>query len=105
MSDDLDIQVPVGSVKRKEKLRNLQLQDTDYMKVIMGSKEGRRTIWRILRTTEFFSTSFTGSSETFFKEGKRYIGRLIYEELNDICPELYVAMMNENRTPKEQHNV
>ena len=40
--------------------------DNDAMVLVMSSKEGRRTVWRILKTTGFFLTSFTGNSETFF---------------------------------------
>lgn len=104
MADELDIQVPLKAQKQQQKMKEAKALDNDAMVLTMSSKEGRRTVWRILETTGYFTTSFTGNSETFFKEGKREIGRRLYEELNDLCPDLYTQMMNENRKKKEASN-
>ena len=104
MTDELDIQVPLKAQQKRTKNKEAVALDNDAMVLVMSSKEGRRTVWRILKTTGFFLTSFTGNSETFFMEGKRYIGKLLYDELNDLCPDLFNQMMSENREKKEASN-
>lgn len=71
--------------------------DYEDLRNVMGSRAGRRTIFRILESTGLTMQSFTGNSETFFREGKRSIGILLHNELQDICPDLYTTMQTENR--------
>jgi len=71
--------------------------DYEDMRNVMGTRAGRRTVFRILDSTGLTSQSFTGNSETFFREGKRSIGILLHNELQDICPDLYTLMQTENR--------
>ena len=104
MTDELDIQVPIKAQQKRTKIKEAVALDNDAMVLVMSSKEGRRTVWRIMETTGYFLTSFTGNSETFFREGKRYIGRLLYDELNELCPDLYNQMVSENRKKKEPRN-
>lgn len=100
----LDIQ-PTQAARKKQTTAKIRVQaDKDAMVATMSTKEGRRSIWRIIITTQFFSTSYTGNSDTNFNEGKRYIGRLLYEELQELCPALYTTMVSENRPYKEDGN-
>jgi len=39
--------------------------------------------------------------ETAFNEGRKYIGTLIFAQLQEICPELYLRMVKENTDHKE----
>ena len=100
----LEIQPPQAARKKQDKVKERIQQDKDAVVATMSVREGRRTIYRLLITTQFFGTSYTGNSDTNFNEGKRYIGRLLYEELQDLCPVLYTTMVNENRPTKEDRN-
>lgn len=100
----LEIQPPQAASKKKASLKAQLDADREAIMAVMEKVQGRRTIYRIFASTEFFSTSYTGNADTNFREGRRFIGRLLYEELQEVCPGLYTTMMNENRKPKEDRN-
>jgi hypothetical protein len=100
----LEIQAPQAAAKKKATLKAQLDFDREALIKTMESVQGRRTIWRIFATTEFFTTSYTGNAETNFREGKRYIGRLLYEELQEVCPGLYDTMMGENSRRKKEND-
>lgn len=64
---------------------------------IMDSPPGRRYIWRLLGQAGVFHSSFTGNSETFFREGKRAIGLWVMADIDRLCPEKYALMVRENQ--------
>lgn len=63
----------------------------------MASKIGRRLIWSLLDKAGVFRTSFTGNSETFFKEGMRNMGLFILDEIQTHAPEALALMLAEAR--------
>lgn len=71
--------------------------EANDVKWLMSSKQGRRFVWRLLGEAGVFRTSFTGNSETFFKEGKRAIGLFILGEISAHSPEAYALMQTESR--------
>lgn len=99
--EELD-EVESGQSKRKAKVKELQLVEEAATITVMGLKEGRRVVWRILDGSGFLTSSFTGNSTTFFKEGRRSVGEQLYNELMDLCPDLYWLMVNENRKKGSQ---
>lgn len=64
-------------------------------KAVMGTREGREWMWDILSTTGMYRSSFTGNSETFFREGERNIGLKLTAELTRDCIEEYTLMQKE----------
>lgn len=62
---------------------------------LLADVRGRRLYWRWLERTHIFKTSFTGNSETFFREGERNIGLILLEDLNVHAPEQYAVMSGE----------
>ena len=90
--DELDSK----QAKRREKFNKLIEEDVNALIATMSHREGRRTLWRILRTTGWDEASFTGNSETFKREGMRAVGLLLRAELRCHCPILYQLMLNEN---------
>jgi hypothetical protein len=81
---------------RREKLS--AQTEADDMKWLMSGKRGRRILWRLLERAGVHRSSFTGNSETFFREGQRNMG-LIYQALVfEHSPESYSVMVAENRT-------
>lgn len=104
----LEIQAPIGASRRMGKVRAQIVEDDLALLHTMESKEGRRTLWRVMQTTGYFEISYTGNSETYFREGKRLVGKLLYDNLQRVCPDLYTTMHNENKpltnNPKENGN-
>ena len=68
------------------------------IKWLMSSPRGRRIVWRILGITGIYRSSFTGNSETFFREGGRSIGLQVLGWVNAHAVDRYVAMLQEHRT-------
>lgn len=56
-------------------------QDKSDLKFLLNTPQGLRAIWRIIGKCGIYEQSFTGGSETFFKEGKRAIGLEIFREV------------------------
>lgn len=70
-------------------------QELAEVKSLMEEYAGRRFMWRLLDKAGVFRSSFTGNSETFFKEGMRNIGLMYMGMINETCPELYHLMVTE----------
>lgn len=71
-------------------------QAKEDVKTLMAIPAFRRFVWWILENTHVFRTSFTGNSETFFKEGERNIGLKVFLRVQEIDPEGYALMAREN---------
>lgn len=83
------VQQAEGKVR---KTREGELLD---MKWILSEPMGRRFLWRYLDICGVFRSSFTGSSDTFFREGERNIGLKLLADINESHPEAYLLMMKE----------
>lgn len=96
--DPIDLRKQQQDAERLERAAEARRRiDIEDFKSLMKLKEGRRFIWRVLSETGVYRSSFTGNSETFFKEGKRSIGLILIGELHTICPELYAVMVEEHQ--------
>lgn len=49
-------------------------RDKECLKKMLETPEGRWMYMRILEISGYLSSSFTGNSATYFKEGMRYVG-------------------------------
>lgn len=74
--------------------RSIEVGDFQWL---MSDKRGRRFVWRLLAKTGVFRSSFTGNSETFFREGARNVGLMLLAEINEHSPEQYTLMLKEQR--------
>lgn len=96
--DPLDLQ---GQDRRKarseDRAKLLSLRDQDDFKWLMGDKRGRRVVWRLLERTGVFRSSFTGNSETFFREGERNVGLVLMAHIHEYSPEQYALMIREQK--------
>lgn len=62
---------------------------------LMDRPEFRRYLRRYLEITSVFRSTFTGNSETFFKEGQRSIGTTMFGELHLAAPTRFAELMAE----------
>lgn len=94
-----------SQVKKAEyKEKFFREQELNDIRSVLAEKPGRRFVWRYLAECGVFKTSFTGSSETFFKEGMRNIGLKLLADINDASPESYMVMVKEDKELKEKEN-
>jgi hypothetical protein len=85
----------------KQTSREIRKQELKDVGLILSTIEGRRFFFRYLCECGIFKTSFTGSSETFFREGQRNVGLSLLADLNDADPTMYAKIMEENRKVNE----
>lgn len=88
-SDPQQVAEATTKAKRKQ-----QQEDTDLL-VVMSSEEGRRFLWRLLCSTGLRRSSYTGNSETFFREGERNVGLRLQAEMERVDYTLFTAMQRE----------
>lgn len=90
---DLDPQQQEAADAQAE-ARRVQVEDIRWM---LKHKEGRRVMWRLLSEAGIYRTSFNNSgSVTAFNEGKRHIGLVLVNEINEVAPEQFLAMLKEH---------
>lgn len=78
--------------KREARYQREQLKD---ITVLLQQPEFRRYVKRYLALCSVFKTTFTGSSETFFKEGQRSIGTTMFGEIMQADPARFSEIMRE----------
>ena len=104
MSEQMEDRIESRGAKRKERIDKIKAQEQLATREVMATVQGRLFVSRILKGTGFLSISFTGSSETFFREGRRSVGLQLYNELMDLCPDLYWQMVKEQLPTTEVSN-
>lgn len=71
--------------------------ERDDTKWLMGSKRGRRILWRQLEQAGVFRPVFnTNAMQMSFAEGNRNSGLRTLTLIHTHCPELYPTMVREN---------
>ena len=84
--------------ERAERIERAELAD---IKALMGIPAFRRYAKRYLGICNVFQTTFTGSSETFFREGKRAVGTTMFGEIMKVTPERFAELMAEKMPDDE----
>lgn len=81
----------------QERAKREAHQEAEDFKWIMGSKRGRRMMWRILERGGVYRLSFDTNAMTMaFNEGRRNESLYLTSRLISVCPELHTQMMKEN---------
>lgn len=75
----------------------LRERDKDDFQWLMGDERGRRVVFGMLEATGVFRSSFTGNSETFFREGMRNVGLILMGKIHAAAPEKYTQMLQEQK--------
>jgi hypothetical protein len=90
-----------AEAKRAEVARLTQ-RDNDDLQWLMADKRGRRVMQRLLDKAGIYRSSFTGNSETFFREGERNVGLYWVARIHEVCPDRYLLMIKEQRSDVER---
>lgn len=69
-------------------------QDDKDLKFLLNTPQGLRVLWGLIAKCGIYEPSFTGGSETFYKEGKRAIGLELRKEILACDPDAYIKMIN-----------
>lgn len=91
---DIAAQNRQREAEKVQAARELHQQKEDFME-LMSTRAGRRFIKGLLVDCGIFQSSYTGSAETYFREGRRDIGLKVLARINDWCPHLYSTLMQE----------
>lgn len=93
--------------KADTETRTRLAKDTEEgdVKWLMGSRRGRRIIWRQLDRAGVFRLSFNTNAMTMaFAEGNRNEGLRILALIHSLCPELYPTMVKEALDARNNSN-
>lgn len=74
------------------------------LKFILETEQGRSYLYELLDFCGLYKGSFTGNSETFYREGQRNVGLKIFADIGRVAPEAYIKMMSEIKIKKEKEN-
>ena len=98
--DPLDLRGQERAKAQRELRERLDRENEQAdLKWLMGSKRGRRVVWRLLDSAGVFRTSFnTNAMSMAFAEGGRNQGLRLLAMVHALCPEQYPAMMKEQST-------
>lgn len=84
---------------RKRVVRDGEIADIRWL---MSSKRGRRIMWRLLDLSGPFRLSFDANAmKMAFAEGNRNLGNQLFNEVMNLCPEMYPVMVKEQRDDRD----
>lgn len=73
-------------------------QELDDIKQVMGSRQGRRLMWRLISNAGVYRSTWSPvHAEMARAEGQREFGVLLIDEIHAACPEQYEVMKREAR--------
>lgn len=82
--------------KRKAAKNALETHAED-LRGIMRTESGRRWIGKLIDSCGILQGGFVGSSEVYYRQGKRDVGLAVMQELQAFCPDEYIKMLQEAR--------
>lgn len=84
---------------KAESIRKRELADVAF---IMQTEQGRRFIYSLLEKSYIFKTTMQGNSWSFFYEGMRNLGLIVYQDIMEVCPDRYIEMCREAKKIKQE---
>lgn len=80
--------------KRRDK--DARRQAEADVREVMSTPAGRRFVWRLLDICNVFGASYTSDTHaTAHYEGQRFQGIRLMNEVQRLCPKLYLTMVTE----------
>lgn len=110
--DPMDALDPLDSQEdgRTESARRVEIDD---LKRVMSNKAGRRFVADLLKRSAVDASSFDLNPHAMaFKEGVKWLGQRIIDDLKTHCPDRYIEMLKESlendrsdeRSPRRARN-
>lgn len=69
---------------------------------ILQTEQGRLYLSELMDFCGLYKVSFTGNSETYYKEGMRNVGLKIMADIGKVDPNSYINIMIETKNRKER---
>lgn len=92
---DIEAQQSAEANRRTARKLDQESEESD-LKWLMGSRRGRRIVWRLLAQAGVFRSSFAlNAVQMAFNEGNRNFGQHTLGLIHTHCPELYPVMVKE----------
>lgn len=63
---------------------------------LLASKRGRRIVNDLLDVCGVDRLSYTGTAETYFREGRRSIGLHVQQQARSMAPDHYIDLLKDN---------
>lgn len=83
---------------RNEDLKRAEEQMKLDLEYVMADARGRRVMRAIVASTGVFRSSYTGNSETFYREGRREVGLWLLNLITRAAPDyVYEVLTGEKR--------
>ncbi|MGE4194713.1 MAG: hypothetical protein AB7E51_15105 [Pseudodesulfovibrio sp.] len=83
-----------AEAQRREVERLKELSD---IRMVMSSLEGRRFVWRFLAECRVFLSTYSPEAlESYYRQGRRSVGLLFYNDVLEACPEQFWQAQREN---------
>lgn len=83
--------------ERTKKVKTARERELDDLRAILDTKGGRRFVWRLLAASELFAVSDVMNASIYALEGKRKLGKLLFNDVMEAAPEAYLLMMKESK--------
>jgi hypothetical protein len=85
----------IKNIQKKEAIEEkLRLAGLEAM---LENENSQRYLWDQLETGFIFDSTFTGNSQTFANEGKRQSALILFLDLLDVAPQIFIKMYQEYR--------
>ena len=95
LSPDDEADELAAQAREREKQAEHQRRHEGDLKWLMSDKRGRRIMHAVLADTGLYQLSFTGNSETFFREGRRDVGLKLLATIERLSPDGHIKMLQE----------
>lgn len=76
-------------------------ESDDALRTVLQTKEGRRYLYELLDFCGMHRGSFTGNSETFYREGMRNVALKIFADIGRVDGDAYLKMIQETKFNNE----
>lgn len=83
----------IKTAKDRETLR--RQRDEEDMRFLLGTAQGRRFIYRKICECGVFVANTQTNSQVYVREGQRFVGLAMFEEIMAIDPDVFALMMKE----------
>lgn len=98
------IETPEQLKTAKERERSRRLRELRDVFEVMSTEAGRRFVWRLLGECRVFLSTYDEQPvASYYKQGRRAVGLVVYNDVLEACPELFWDMQDENIS-KETNN-
>lgn len=74
-------------------LKKKQEQYKRDLNAVLSTPEGERVLYEIVSRCGIYQKSFTGNSETFFREGKRVVGLSVLDDIAKLAPTKFASFL------------